>query len=161
LTTCGRKVHLIGHSLGGIIARAIAAQRPLDVASVITLGAPFRGTVAHRMILRAAEMVRKRILAKYSGEVLPDCYTGHCTCEFLDSLQRAMPASVLETAVYSEGDGVVDWRYCKTDRPEADFSVSGTHLGLVFNPSAYSIIAERLAQTRCEATKNSATGEHL
>ena len=57
-----------------------------------------------------------------------------------------MPSSVIETAVYSKGDGVVDWRYCKTDRPEADFPVSGTHLGLVFNPSAYSIIAERLAQ---------------
>ena len=53
LATSGRKVHLIGHSLGGIIARAIAAQRPSDVASVITLGAPFRGTVAHSSILYA------------------------------------------------------------------------------------------------------------
>jgi pimeloyl-ACP methyl ester carboxylesterase len=35
LATSGRKVHLIGHSLGGIIARAIAAQRPSDVASVM------------------------------------------------------------------------------------------------------------------------------
>src|SRR5579872_1116333 len=48
----GRKVHLIGHSLGGIIARSIAAQRPKDVASVITLGAPFRGNVAHPTVLR-------------------------------------------------------------------------------------------------------------
>ncbi len=38
LAISGRKVHLIGHSLGGIIARAIAAQRPADVASVVTLG---------------------------------------------------------------------------------------------------------------------------
>jgi pimeloyl-ACP methyl ester carboxylesterase len=41
LDTSGRKVHLIGHSLGGIIARALAAQRPSDVASVITLGRHF------------------------------------------------------------------------------------------------------------------------
>jgi hypothetical protein len=61
--------------------------------------------------------------------------------------------SVSETAVYSEDDGVVDWRYCKTDRPEADFSVSGTHLGLVINASAYSIIAERLTQATSEAIK--------
>ena len=161
LSKSGRKLHLIGHSLGGIIARAIAAQRPADVASVITLGAPFRGTVAHRSILRAAEMVRRRILERHSSEVLPDCYTGHCTCEFLDSLRHAMPASVSETAVYSEGDGVVDWRYCKTDRPEADFSVPGTHLGLVFNPSAYTIIAERLAQASSDATRRSARGEHF
>jgi triacylglycerol lipase len=153
LSKSGRKLHLIGHSLGGVIARAIAAQRPSDVASVITLGAPFRGTVAHSSILLAAEMVRRRILAKHTGDVLPDCYTGHCTCDFLDSLRHSMPVSVSETAVYSEGDGVVDWRYCKTDRPEANFPVSGTHLGLAFNVSAYSIIAERLAQAGSGATK--------
>jgi len=159
LATSGRRIHLIGHSLGGIIARAIAAQRPADVASVITLGAPFRGTVAHPSILRAARMVRRRILAKHGSEVLPDCYTGHCTCDFLGSLRHAMPASVAETAVYSEGDGVVDWRYCKTDRPESDFSVSGTHVGLVFNPSVYAIVAERLAKAGCEGAKRRATDE--
>src|ERR1039457_825841 len=40
----GRKVHSIGHSLGGVIARSVARQRPQDVASVITLASPFRGT---------------------------------------------------------------------------------------------------------------------
>ncbi len=150
LTKSGRKVHLIGHSLGGIIGRAIATQRPGDIASVTTLGAPFRGTVAHRSILRAAEMVRNRILAKHSRAVLPDCYTGRCTCDFLESLSCAMPASVLETAVYTESDGVVDWRYCKTDRPESDFPVSGTHIGLAFNPAVYSIIAARLALVNSE-----------
>ena len=158
LAKSGRKIHLIGHSLGGIIARAIAAQRPADIASVTTLGAPFRGTVAHRGILSAAEIVRRRILSKHGGDVLPDCYTGHCTCAFLDSLRHSMPASVAETAVYSESDGVVDWRYCKTDRPDADFQVSGTHIGLVFNPSVYSVVAERLAQTGSEANKRSRKG---
>ncbi len=147
LVASGRKVHLIGHSLGGIIARAIAAQRPADIASVTTLGAPFRGTVAHPSILRAARMVRDRILAKHGTGVLPDCYTGHCTCDFLESLRCAMPASVLETALYTESDGVVDWRYCLTNRPNADFCVSGTHIGLVFNAAVYSIIAARLALT--------------
>lgn len=49
-----------------------------------------------------------------------------------------MSASVLETAVYTEGDGVVDWHYCRTDHAESDFSVSDTHIGLAFNPSIYS-----------------------
>jgi alpha/beta hydrolase fold len=151
LAASGRKIHLIGHSLGGIIARAIAAQRPADIASVTTLGAPFRGTVAHHSILRAARMVRGRILAKHATGVLPDCYTGHCTCDFLESLNCALPASVLETAVYTQGDGVVDWRYCMTNRPDADFSVSGTHIGLVFNPSVYSIVAARLAVVHVKA----------
>jgi len=37
----GRKVHLIGHSLGGMLSRAAAAERPDRVASVITMGSPF------------------------------------------------------------------------------------------------------------------------
>jgi triacylglycerol lipase len=159
LATSGRKVHLIGHSLGGIIARALAAQRPADVASVITLGAPFRGTVAHPSILRAAEMVRRRILAKHGMGVLPDCYTGHCTCDFLESLSCTMPASVAETAVYTEVDGIVDWHYCTTGRPEADFRVSGTHIGLAFNPSVYSIIAARLTHEGSSSNKRRLTGK--
>jgi pimeloyl-ACP methyl ester carboxylesterase len=149
LAKTGRRIHLIGHSLGGVIARSIAGQRPQDIASVITLGAPFRGTVAHSSILRAAETVRLRILKEHGAGVLPACYTGHCTCDFVDSLQRTLPPSVLETAVYTPDDGVVDWRYCRTDNPEADFQVSGTHIGLAFNSSVYTIIANRLAQTHC------------
>ena len=145
LRDTGKKVHLIGHSLGGIIARSVAAQRPEAVASVITLGSPFRGAVAHRSVLRAAEAVRKRILAEHGPKVLPECYTGKCTCNFLDSLRRSLPVTVVETAIYTRHDGVVDWKCCVTRKPEADFEVPSTHIGLVFNPSVYQIIADRLA----------------
>ena len=144
----GEKIHLIGHSLGGIIARSVASQRPDDVASVITLASPFRGTVVHPTILRAADAVRKRILEEHGTGVLPTCYTGRCTCDFLASLQRKMPSSVHETAIYTRNDGVADWRYCMTGNPKTDFEVPGTHIGLAFNASAYTIIARRLAQAR-------------
>lgn len=144
----GRKIHIIGHSLGGIIARSLAAQRPGDIASVITLGSPFRGTVAHSRVLRAAEMVRKRILLQHGPHVLPDCYTGRCTCDFLDSLRRDLPAGIEETAIYTRSDGVVDWRYCITGDPTVDVEVPGTHIGLAFNPSVYDVIASRLASPR-------------
>ena len=143
----GGKVHLIGHSLGGVIARSLAGQRPKDVASVITLASPIRGTVTSRAVLHAAEAVRKQILNERGGGVLPSCYTGRCTCNFLDSLRRDIPDSVTETAIYTRHDGIVDWRYCMTKRPEVDFEVPGTHIGMAFNPAAYSIIAERLAMT--------------
>ncbi|HLH08298.1 MAG TPA: hypothetical protein VKW78_13755 [Terriglobales bacterium] len=145
LDVTGRPVHLIGHSLGGIIARSIAGQRPNDIASVITLASPFRGTVAHRSILRAAELVRQHIIEEHGAAVLPSCYTGRCTCDFLDSLRRKLPSSVRQTAVYTKHDGIVDWRYCRTERSDSDFEVSGTHVGLAFNPAVYSIIANRLA----------------
>jgi pimeloyl-ACP methyl ester carboxylesterase len=143
-----RKVHLIGHSLGGIIARSIAGQRPNEIASVITLGAPFRGTVMHRTIMKAVESVRKKILDEHGPGVLPGCYTGQCTCAFLGSLKRQMPASVLQTAIYTRDDGMVDWRYCRTGDPDVDFEVSGTHIGLAFNSTAYTIMANRLAQAQ-------------
>jgi len=145
-----RKIHLIGHSLGGIIARSIAAQRPDDIASVITLGSPFRGTVVHPSVLRAAEAVRIRILESEGDDVLPDCYTGRCTCNFLNSLRRRLPSSVYQTAIYTRNDGVVDWHYCLTGRKGDDFEVPGTHVGLTFNPSVYSIIATRLAEAQID-----------
>lgn len=141
----GSKVHLIGHSLGGVIARSLAGQRPRDVASVITLAAPIRGTVANRAVLSAAEAVRLRILDEHGRGVLPDCYTGRCTCNFLNSLRRSVPASMLETAIYTRHDGIVDWRYCMTMDPDVDVEVPGTHIGMAFNPAAYSVVAERLA----------------
>jgi pimeloyl-ACP methyl ester carboxylesterase len=145
LKETGRKIHLIGHSLGGVLARSVAGQRPNDIASVIMLAAPFRGTVAHRTVLRAAEAVRKRIIDQRGRGVLPECYTGRCTCDFIDSLRQNLPRSVLETAIYTRQDGVVDWRCCVTKNPRLDFEVPGTHIGMAFNPTAYTLVAQRLA----------------
>lgn len=143
-----RKIHLIGHSLGGIIARSIAHQRPQDIASVITLGSPFRGAVAHGNVLRAAESIRRKILEEHGPNVLPACYTGHCTCDFIESLRSVTPLSVATTAIYTRTDGVVDWRYCITGDPEIDCEVPGTHVGLAFNSTVYTTVAERLAAAR-------------
>jgi pimeloyl-ACP methyl ester carboxylesterase len=141
----GTRIHLIGHSLGGIIARAAAAQRPRDIASVITLGAPFRGTVAHARIIRAAETIKSLIHEQHGDAVLPHCYTGRCTCDFVNSLRRDMPASVDQTAVYTRNDGIVDWQYCITGDPKIDCEVNGTHIGLIFNANVYALIANRLS----------------
>ncbi len=145
LKETARKIHLVGHSLGGVIARSIASQRPKDIASVITLASPFRGTVAHRTVLHAAEAVRLKILQEHGEGVLPTCYTGRCTCNFIDSLRREVPDEMLETAIYTRQDGVVDWRYCMTRNRQVDFEVPGTHIGMAFNPAAYSVVAQRLA----------------
>jgi triacylglycerol lipase len=144
----GRKVHLIGHSLGGVIARSVAGQRPRDIASVITLASPFRGTATSRTVLHAADAIRQRILLEHGPSVLPNCYTGSCTCSFVDSLKRSIPVSMCETAIYTRDDGIVDWRFCMTGNREVDFEVPGTHIGMAFNPSAYAIVAERLARSR-------------
>ena len=144
----GQKIHIVGHSLGGVIARAVAAQRPNDVASVITMASPFRGTVVHSSVLKAARMVRKNILRDRGEDVLPTCYTSRCTCDFLNSLRTEIPEAVKQTAIFTKDDGVVDWKYCRTGNVDNDFEVPGTHVGMVFNASVYNIIAKRLAKAR-------------
>lgn len=140
-----KRVHLVGHSLGGLIALAAAAQAPERIASVITMASPVGGTVAHSSILRAAELVRTKILEKHGDRVMPGCYTPACTCNFVESLTQELPESILRTAIYTKEDGIVDWKVCLTGRPGIDFEVSTTHLGMAFNPVVYNVVAHRLA----------------
>lgn len=139
------KIHLIGHSLGGALARAAAAQIPERVASVITLGSPIRGLTAHASVMAAAELVRKQILERHERGVLPTCYTARCTCSFLESLKGEFPKSVRQTAIYTKMDGLLDWRVCMTGDPNVDVEVSATHIGMAFSPLVYSVVAQRLA----------------
>lgn len=140
----GHRVHLIGHSLGGILARSTAARRPDLVASVITLGAPFRGIRSHPVVLRTRDIVRTIMFGRPSGQYLPSgCYTGRCDCEFIAALDR-FPAQVRELAIFTKADGVVDWRMCVTGDAAKDREVLGTHIGLAFNPFVYQMLGEFL-----------------
>jgi len=139
------KIHLIGHSLGGSLARAAAAQMPDRIASVITLGAPIRGIGARASVMNAADLVRKQILERHGRGVLPNCYTASCTCEFFESLKGQFPKFVRQTAIYTKKDGILDWRVCQTGDPDVDIEVSATHIGMVFSPLVYSVVAHRLA----------------
>jgi triacylglycerol lipase len=139
----GGKVHLIGHSLGGVLARSATAQVPDSIASVITLGSPFRGIRSHPLVIAAGERVRERIRRR-NGDLQPDCYTGYCGCPAVTAVQGGLPSSVPQSAIYTKSDGVVDWRVCVTDDPATNFEVTGTHVGLVFNATVYDLIAKRL-----------------
>src|SRR4029453_4989705 len=68
------KVHLVGHSLGGMLVRSAAWQRREDVASVIMLGSPFRGIRSPPLVLYAATMVRTRVQGRRREEY-PECFT--------------------------------------------------------------------------------------
>jgi triacylglycerol lipase len=141
----GGKVHLIGHSLGGVLARSAAVRLQELAASVITLGSPFRGIQSHPIVLQTADRVRARIVREQRG-AQPDCYTGYCDCGAVTALQKPFPSSILQSAIYTRTDGIVDWRVCVNEDPETNFEVKGTHVGLAFNLSVYELIATRLAR---------------
>ena len=144
----GKKVHLIGHSLGGILSRSAAAQNPELVESIITLASPFRGVNSHPKVIELSERIRRRIFSISDKSDHPDCYTGYCDCPAVNALQRSLPNRIHQSAIYTKSDGIVDWRSCILRSAEKDFEVTGSHIGLAFNFQAYKIIAERLKLSR-------------
>ena len=140
----GRDVRLIGHSLGGTIARAAASQRPRGIAQIITLGSPIGGGRVHPAVLAAAELVRGRIRKK-RPKSREGCYTDDCDCDFIDSVGEDPPPSVARAAIYTKSDGVVDWHCCLEEDDHLNVRVGGTHCGLAFNPQVFRKVAELLA----------------
>jgi pimeloyl-ACP methyl ester carboxylesterase len=130
----GEKVSLVGWSLGGIYARELAKELPQHVRSVITLGTPFAGSHKSTNAWRLYELTSGRSIAQ---EV-----------ENFD-LPAAPP--VPTTSIYSRTDGVVAWTASlqapsKTHPHTENVEVFASHIGLGVNPSAWWVVADRLAQ---------------
>jgi pimeloyl-ACP methyl ester carboxylesterase len=132
-TETGRKVSLIGWSLGGVYARDLALQAPEMVRYVVTLGSPFAGDV------RATNATR--LYEALSGETV-DPNSGL-------SKEVAGDLPVPTSAIYSKADGVVNWRISRL-RPSATAEnievYLASHVGLGVNPAALWAVADRLAQ---------------
>ncbi len=152
----GAKVHLVGHSMGGMLARVAADRSPEKVASVITLGSPFRGIRSHPLVLELGELVRKSIKIQGKRPDQPACFTAECSCKSMQALNSNQPEErVRYTAIYTKKDGVVDWRACLDEDPAANFEVSSTHVGLAFNPFVYRLIGQRLALSNSKRDEKS------
>jgi len=128
----GRKVSLVGWSLGGIYARELAKRAPECVRQVITLGTPF---AAMRGATHAEGLYK---LLNGNAAQLTDA---------LASRLRATPP-VPTTSVFSKSDGVVCWRGCIEQRTPLSESVEvgASHLGMVTHPEVLRVVVDRLAQ---------------
>ena len=128
----GRKVSLIGWSLGGIYARELAKEMPDLVRGVITLGTPFAGSPKSTNAWRIYELTSGREIEREHGQF---------------DLPGAPP--VPTTSVYSRTDGIVAWQGSiqHPDHAETEnIEVVASHIGLGLNPSAWWAVADRLAQ---------------
>jgi uncharacterized membrane-anchored protein YjiN (DUF445 family) len=96
----GRKVSLIGWSLGGVFARELAKQDPQAVRQVITLGSPFAGDPRATNAWRVFEWA--------SGQKVPERGSSR-----IDRLREKPP--VPSTAIYSRTDGICAWQACRED----------------------------------------------
>jgi hypothetical protein len=132
-TVTGRKVSIVGWSLGGVYARDLALQAPEMVRYVVTLGSPFANDV------RATNATR--LYEALSGETVGE------DSELRKALSGDLP--VPTTSIYSRADGVVNWRTCLLHPSDTAENVEvhlASHVGLGVNPAALWAIADRLAQ---------------
>ena len=128
----GRKVSLVGWSLGGVYARLLASKFPDMVRNVITLGSPIAGAP------RATNAWR--LYEKVSGD----------RADNEERWQHIRPTpAVPTTSIYSRTDGVVAWPCSieKTGHQAENVEVlGGSHLGMGANPAVLYALADRLAQ---------------
>ena len=128
----GRAITLVGWSLGGVIAREMARERPDIVEQVITFGSPVVGGPKYT---RVGEAYRARgfDLDAVEAEILA---------------RDAVPITVPITAIYTKGDAVVAWRACIDHvHPQAEnIEVRSTHLGLGLHHEVFAVVAKRLGR---------------
>lgn len=128
----GQAVRLVGQSLGGVISREIARERPYLVDRIVTLGSPVVGGPKYTTISSLFRML--------TGE----------NADHIEQIVRQrnrMPIKTPITAIYSRSDGVVAWQACIDDHsPNVEHvEVASSHGGMGVNGIVLEIIAERLA----------------
>jgi triacylglycerol lipase len=140
----GRKVSIVGHSLGGMLARGLAARRPDLVHGIVSMGSPILAPGAvHGVLAWDADLLTRLARAGFGGLMSEDCIAGSCARSSFEETQRPLDPEVAFTAVYSRRDGIVDWRACLD--PAADpVEVSTSHLGMAFDPVVFDVVREAL-----------------
>ena len=132
----GRKVSLIGWSLGGVFARELAKMQPDAVRQVISLGSPIHRDRRHSNAAPLFETL--------NGKTPEPLRHGHFT-----GLDEAPP--VPTTSILTKTDGVVHWRGSvqhpgKGHAQTENIEVHASHIGLGVNPSVMVALADRLKQ---------------
>jgi pimeloyl-ACP methyl ester carboxylesterase len=131
----GRKLTLIGWSLGGLYAVALAHRFPQWIRQVITMGTPYgdpRGTALYSIMG-----------SMYHHEVDEEALL-----RWVAHTYRGGKLQVPILALYSESDGIVsaDIARCEADaRFVTHVAVLASHVGFPFNPVVFAVIANHLA----------------
>jgi pimeloyl-ACP methyl ester carboxylesterase len=130
----GRKVSLVGWSLGGVIAREAARRVPEAVRQVVTIASPFCGNPHATNASRMYEWLTGR---KVDSPASIRRFA-------LGPLPLPMPSS----ALYSKTDGITAWQNCIAipDRQSENIEVYSSHFGMVMSSTVFAIVADRLAQ---------------
>jgi len=151
-TKRGRRVTIVGHSLGGLMARGLAGRRPDLVDGIVTLGSPILAPGAAHPILLFDLMVLTRLQRAGLGRMMgEDCTSGDCARQSWEQSRVPLSPEVAFTSVFSRRDGIVDWRSC-LDPQAKTVEVRTSHLGMAFDPVVLDVVADTLAANRARRT---------
>lgn len=133
------RVSLVGHSLGGLMAKVISQRKPDRIEQVIALGSPLANwTDVRTFTQRAVDVVKTGNELLYGRRLAQEG-------RFMYDLKLA-PA-VPTTSIYTPTDDVVNFRSClRPDIPA--LPVWGSHNGLLVNPEVYRLLGRLLARPR-------------
>ncbi|MGK5092980.1 alpha/beta hydrolase [Deltaproteobacteria bacterium TL4] len=126
---------LIGHSVGGLFARDIAAQHPELVRHVITLGMP---------IMSFSQQPSEQTLQNIPVSWQLPIYENRTLFQELKHRMIA-PISVPSTIIWNTQDQTTQPSASVMQSGEQIIEVDSTHLGLIFNWNVFHVIAEVLS----------------
>jgi pimeloyl-ACP methyl ester carboxylesterase len=148
MSSPGGQVAIIGHSRGGLLARAIAVRLGAQASHLVLLGSPVGGVTrwAEARGYATGTAGRVRQASDEARRVLdPDCNAPDCGCPFpVDFMQPLHPGTKV-TSIYSPGDPIVPAAACRVAGGR-NVEVTGTHSGLAFNRAVYRELAEALRE---------------
>ena len=99
----GTRVQIVGHSLGGMLARGLAVRRPDLVSGIVTMGSPMLAPGAHHAALSFGVDVLVRLSrAGVPGLMSEECVAGTCARQSWDESRQPVPDDVAFTAIYSQ-----------------------------------------------------------
>lgn len=148
-----QRVTLVGHSLGGMLARGLAARRPDLVSGIVTMGSPVLAPGAHHRLLTLGVVGLVGLSrAGFTGVMAAACVGGDCALQSFEECQVPLPPDVAFTAIWSRHDGVVDWRAC-LDPAATHVEVAASHIGMAVDPRVADAVLVALAGQRQPAAR--------
>ena len=170
----GRPALVVGHSRGGVFARALAVRHPELVGGIVTLGSPLIDPLRHvhpflhlqlEVLSSLGDLGLRRVVrhtcadARLFDELPPHPLSrlllgraqrrmeeGEACCEeFWSDFRATFPSDVPFVSVHSRTDGIVSWRAC-LDPAAEHVEVESSHCGMAASAPVYRRVGEVLGR---------------
>jgi triacylglycerol lipase len=137
-------VAVVGHSRGGLLAKAVATARPDLVSGIVTLGSPTvlgDGPPTRHPTTRALRFVLRT--GHLPNALSPRCLARRCGTRYATAMRAPLPEGIGYVSIYSRNDSVVPWQHCLNPAAH-NVEVRSTHIGMAYNAAVYAEVGRAL-----------------